>query len=128
MPEGTTLRLRPWLLAAAWDLLSATHTKKPQPRETINRPTLTYRAAGMQVEHVAASSHSAPASLKVHGQSDRIEARGGVVVAVEGPAAKQLLGDALAAEPSQAGPGVGTCSLYFRCGSTQTCSFGCFMV
>lgn len=35
------------------------------------------------------------------------------VVAVEGPEAARLLGPALAAAPSAAAPGVGTCCLYF---------------
>ncbi|KAG2448128.1 hypothetical protein HYH02_006713 [Chlamydomonas schloesseri] len=44
----------------------------------------------------------------------QLKARRGVVVAVEGPEAKRLLGDAIKAAPSKADPGVGTCNLYFR--------------
>eukprot|EP00218_Dolichomastix_sp_CCMP3274_P014463 CAMPEP_0170148044 /NCGR_PEP_ID=MMETSP0033_2-20121228/37101_1 /TAXON_ID=195969 /ORGANISM="Dolichomastix tenuilepis, Strain CCMP3274" /LENGTH=434 /DNA_ID=CAMNT_0010384901 /DNA_START=135 /DNA_END=1439 /DNA_ORIENTATION=+ len=43
----------------------------------------------------------------------RVEARGGVVVAVEGPQAGALLGDALDSSPSKAGAGVGTACVYF---------------
>ena len=68
----------------------------------------------MQVEQVAAGSQGRPASLKVCGEGNRQEAAGGVVVAVDAPAARRLLGDALADEPSHLGPGVGTCNLYFR--------------
>ncbi|KAK9837989.1 hypothetical protein WJX74_009129 [Apatococcus lobatus] len=69
---------------------------------------------GVQVEHVSAGSQGRPASVKVHGQGERQEAAGGVVVAVDAPAARRMLGDALADEPSHLGPGVGTCNLYFR--------------
>ena len=37
-----------------------------------------------------------------------------VVVATEGPSARQLLGAALEAAPSKQQDGVGTCCLYFR--------------
>eukprot|EP00877_Chromochloris_zofingiensis_P002485 jgi/Chrzof1/12237/Cz06g26180.t1 len=38
----------------------------------------------------------------------------GVVVAVEGPEARRILGDALQASPSKQEQGVGTCNLYFK--------------
>ncbi len=68
----------------------------------------------MQVENVAAGGQGRLPSVKLHGQSASLQASRGVVVAVDGPAARELLGSALDAEPSQPGPGVGTCNLYFR--------------
>ena len=63
---------------------------------------------------MVAGSRGRPASRKGCGEGDRQEAAGGVVVAVDAPAARRMLGDALADEPSHLGPGVGTCNLYFR--------------
>lgn len=67
-----------------------------------------------KVEQVtAAGSGSSPAVVKLAGGRS-ISASKGVVVAVEGPAAAQVLGSALQAAPSKPEPGVGTCNLYFR--------------
>lgn len=60
----------------------------------------------------AVSSSGSGASVKLADGSS-IEAKA-VVVAVEGPEASKLLGPALAAAPSKAAPGVGTCCLYFK--------------
>jgi hypothetical protein len=73
--------------------------------------------AGVRVKAVESSSGTGGASVLL-ADGSTINARQGVVVATDGPAAAQLLGGALTANPSKADPGVGTCCLYFRCASS----------
>jgi hypothetical protein len=71
--------------------------------------------AGVRVEGVAGSSGGAPGSVRLPG-GRAVTAGCAVVVATEARSAEALLGPALAACPSKAEPGVGTCNLYFRWG------------
>lgn len=68
---------------------------------------------GVKVDKVAPASGSEPAVVQLSGGSS-ISASKGVVVAVEGPEAARLLGQALQTSPSKPEAGVGTCNLYFK--------------
>lgn len=69
-------------------------------------------SAGVKVQAVEAQS-SGGAIVRLEG-GKCLTARKAVVVATDGPAAQQLLGKALSADPSKPEAGVGTCCLYFR--------------
>ena len=67
---------------------------------------------GVSVQAVESRS-SGGATVRFEGGKS-VTARRAVVVATDGPAAQQLLGKAITANPSKPEAGVGTCCLYFR--------------
>mmetsp|Transcript_30975 Transcript_30975/g.68650 ORF Transcript_30975/g.68650 Transcript_30975/m.68650 type:complete len:484 (-) Transcript_30975:553-2004(-) len=67
---------------------------------------------GVKVDKVEAAAGGRAARV-VLSDGSSIEAKRGVVVAVQGPEAKRMLGGGLASAPSKDAPGVGTCNLYF---------------
>ena len=69
-------------------------------------------SAGVKVR--AVESHSGGGAAVRLDDGKLVTASKGVVVATDGPAAQQLLGKALSANPSKPEAGVGTCCLYFR--------------
>eukprot|EP00798_Chlamydomonas_sp_ICE-L_P027169 gene27169-2409_t len=68
---------------------------------------------GAKVDKVVSQSAGTPAQVFMSDGSVII-ARKAVIVAVEGPEAKRLLGESIATSPSKEGPGVGTCNLYYK--------------
>lgn len=65
------------------------------------------------VQNVVAAKGDKPPQVQLStGQT--ISAPGGVIVAVEGPEAWRILGEAMDVAPSKSEMGVGTCNLYFK--------------
>lgn len=70
-------------------------------------------SADTQVQHVVAAKNGSPPQVQL-ASGQTISAPKGVVVAVEGPEAWRILGEAMDVAPSKSEMGVGTCNLYFK--------------
>lgn len=75
-----------------------TRTRTRTPTPTLTRTHPTHSHSGVKVDKVAPASGSEPAVVQLSGGSS-ISASKGVVVAVEGPEAARLLGQALQVGP-----------------------------
>lgn len=77
--------------------------------------------AGTRVESVTGPIPGQPGRVRVEG-GQTICASQAVVVATEAPAARTLLGGAMASSDSKSEEAVGTANLYFRCGTPLPCA------